>query len=208
MAFLNTKAVLDRAATKFQDQTANLRSKSLEWLNEVARDIHNQPRQWKFLEEEVVLPITSNQAVLPAGAKIVNLYNDNFFFTLDDQLTDEEANAIGTETSASVVPDGFTLSSDSVITFHPGANGTVNLKYEINLEADLTDSETDTIYPKDLENLFVSGIRMHYYDYDKDGRYTKEVMVYENEMYKVKCWDNRKKAVSKQTNRGYTRVKA
>lgn len=205
MAFLNTKAVLDRASTKWQDQTASLREKALGWLNEIIRDLHNQPRKWQFLEETITLAISSSQITIPAGAEIVYLKTDDFFFTPANQLTDAEANEIGTSSVTTIVPDGYTLSAGGVVVFYPAASGNVELKYEINATADLPDSDADTIYPKDLENLFVTGVRMHYYDYDKDGRYGKEVALYENEMYKIKAWDNRKKATTKQSPRAYTR---
>lgn len=205
MIYCNTKDILDKALSKVQDSSADLRSKALGWLNEVMRDVLNQPRDWKFLHAVTAsVTITSNTITLPdTAAEIVYMKVGDYMFTMDDQLTEEEAFAYEDDTSTD--PEGWTRIG-AVVTFLPGATGTCELKYEATLTAEYTDSTSNTIFPNVFKNLLMTGVRMHYYDYDKDGRYGKEVALYQREMDMVKAWDNRLKPMPKISNHGYTRI--
>ena len=200
--YLNTTAVLDKAMSKWQDSTAELRTKALGWLNEVRTDIHNQPRLWNFMRGTTTLTVSNNTIALPSGvSEIISIEGDNFFLTPNDMLSETEAYLLSNQDSD--IPYGYVKYPDGTLTMFPGATGSVEVVYEANANTDLTDSANNTVYPKELENLFITGIRMHYYDYDKDGRYGKEVALYQDEMSKAKAWDNQQKALPKYTSQGF-----
>lgn len=192
MAFLNVSTVVTKALSKVVDNSPDLRAKFVIWFNEISRDIFNQPRDWAFLAVPVTLPIVANKITLPAGSsEIVSMVIGDVFLTRNDQMG--PLRAFTYKDSTDTVPVGYTLAADGTITFYPGATGDCVLTYEKDLDADYTDDTVDTIFPLDLEGLFITGLRMHNYDYDKDGRYSKEVALYQYEMSKAKAWDNRNK---------------
>lgn len=200
--YLNTTTVLDKALSKFQDNTTELRTKALSWLNEVRTDIHNQPRLWNFMRGTTTLTVSDNMITLPNGvSEVISLEGDTFLLTPQHILSETEAYLLSNQTAT--IPQGYVKYPDNTLYFFPGATGSVIVTYEANANTDLADSSNNTVYPKELENLFVTGIRMHYYDYDKDGRYTKEVMLYQDEMSKAKAWDNQLKALPKYNTQGY-----
>ncbi|KAB0668943.1 hypothetical protein F6V30_13985 [Oryzomonas sagensis] len=188
------------------------------WFNEIVQDILRQPREWKFLDEPLTLVITNNQITLPAGvSEIVSIHAGTFFFSRKNQLSDEEANAIDNsgvslldQTFGEPIPpqyQGYTLdAAGKVVTFHPAiqtvASATVTAMADIT--APYADNQ-DTIFPDAFSNLFITGLRMSFYDQDKDGRYTKESMLYQYQMSQMKAWDNRRKALPKLNNHGYIR---
>lgn len=203
MVYLNTAAVLTKALSKSTDGSAAFRTKALGWLNEVIRDVLNQPRTWEFLKDSVSLSIVANQIVLPNGAsEIICMTIGDTLLSPQNQLTEIDAFAIGTGGNSL---SGYTLDSDNTVTFYPGATGACALRYEIDRTADYADNSSDTIFPLTFENLLVTGVRAHIYDYEKDGRYTKEMMLYDAEMRKMKSWDNRRKPAPKSNPHGYTR---
>lgn len=203
MVYLNTSAVLTKALSKSTDSSSAFRAKALVWLNEVIRDVLNQPRTWEFLKEDVVLTITSNQITLPNGAsEIITMTIGDTLLTPANLLTEVDAFAIGGGSSSL---SGYTLDADNTVTFYPGATGTCALRYEVDRTGDYADNSTDTIFPLTFENLLVTGVRANIYDYNKDGRYTKEMMLYDAEMRKMKAWDNRRKPGPKANPHGYTR---
>ena len=204
MIYCNTADILTTAMTKFSDDSDELRALALGWLNETMRDILNQSRTWWFLKTGASLAITANQITIPAGmGEVINIEGDDFFFTPDDQLTDEEIFALddGTDTP----PVGY-VQTATTITFYPSATGTVTLRYEADLAADYTDSASNTIFPIVFKPLLVAGVRMQYYDYDKDGRYQKETSVYNYCMKQAKAWDNKLKPTTRNNPHGYVRV--
>jgi hypothetical protein len=62
-----------------------------------------------------------------------------------------------------------------------------------------------TVIPNEFSNLFITGIRMNYYDNEKDGRFSKESTMYQLEMSKVKALDNRLKGNATYEPHGYVR---
>ena len=204
MIYCNTADILTTAMTKFSDDSDELRALALGWLNEIMRDILNQPRTWWFLKTGTSLSITANAITIPSGmGEVINIEGTDFFLTPDDLMTDEEVYDLGDDTSD--VPIGYTQSA-TTITFYPSATGTVTLRYEEDLTADYTDVDTNTIFPIVFKPLLVSGVRMQYYDYDKDGRYQSESALYNYHMKHVKVWDNDLKPNERKNPHGYTRV--
>lgn len=204
MVYCNTTDILTTAMTKFADDSDELRVLALGWLNEVIRDVLNQPRTWWFLKTGASLAVTANQITIPSGmGEVINIEGTDFFFTPDDQLTDEEIFALDDDTDTP--PVGY-VQTATTITFYPSATGTVTLRYEADLTSDYTDSATNTIFPIVFKPLLVAGVRMQYYDYDKDGRYQKETTVYNYGMKQAKAWDNNLKPSERINPHGYTRV--
>lgn len=204
MVYCNVKDILDSALNKVQDSSTGLRGKALAWLNEIVSDIAAQPREWKFLQVSTTLSVTTDTITLPTDFnELIYIKVGDYFFTKDSQLTWEEADAY-TSTS-DTTPVGFTLLGNT-ITFIPGTNeSTCTFVYEKMLTAGLTDDTSNTVFPRIFRNLLITGVRMHYYDYDKDGRYSKEVVLYQNEMYNVKAWDNKLKTIPQFEGHGYLR---
>lgn len=202
--YCNTADILTTAMTKFSDDSDELRALSLGWLNEIIRDILNQPRTWWFLKTGTSLLITTNAITIPSGVgEVINIEGSDFFLTPDDLMTDEEVYDLGDDTSD--VPIGYTQTA-TTITFYPSATGTVTLRYEADLTSDYTDAATNTIFPIAFKPLLVSGVRMQYYDYDKDGRYQSEAALYNYHMKHVKVLDNDLKPNERKNPHGYTRV--
>jgi hypothetical protein len=202
--YCNTSSVLTKATTKWVDDSPELRVKALVWLNEVIRDILNQPRTWWFLKTPTVLTITAGAITLPTGCgEVISIEGDDFFFVPEEMLTDEQVFDLGDESGD--IPVGYIESGREII-FYPTATGTVTVRYEADLTTDYLDVGTDTILPINFENLLIVGVRAAYYDYDKDGRYTKEEMNYDYQMRVAKAWDNKLKPRQQKNPRGYTRI--
>ena len=203
--YCNTADILTTAMTKFSDDSDDLRVLALGWLNEIVRDVLNQPRTWWFLKTGTSLSVTANAITLPSGmGEVINIEGTDFFLTPSDQLTDEEVYSMNDDDDTTP-PVGYTQTA-TTITFYPAATGTVTLRYEADLTADYTDAATATIFPIAFKPLLVAGVRMQYYDYDKDGRYQSESALYNYHMKHVKVWDNDLKPNERKNPHGYTRV--
>jgi len=204
MIYCNTADILDSAMTKWADNSTALRALALGWLNEVIREVLNQPRTWWFLKTGSTLTIAANAITIPSGVgQVLSIEGTDFFLTPADQMTDEEVYDLGDDTSD--VPIGYTQTA-TTITFYPSATGNVTLRYEADVTADLADSTSDIIFPIAFRNLLICGVRAHYYDYDKDGRYGKEEALFGHHLALVKAWDNTLKPTIRQNPHGYTRV--
>lgn len=204
MGFCNTGTILDKAISKFGDNDdSELRVLALGWLNEIIRDILDQPRTWEFLKTSTYLAVTSNAITLPSGVgEIIGITVNDVYLTPDEQISEEFAQEEYQDITGTT-PEAYVLSG-STVTFCPGASGTATLLYEVDVATDYADL-ADTVLPHNFTNLLVAGVRMHYYDYDKDGRYAKEVTLYQYEMKKVKSWDNRLKPLPEFNQHGYVR---
>lgn len=207
MGFCNTGTILDKAMSKFADSTdTTLRALCLGWLNEIIRDIFDQPRTWEFLKASTSLAVTSNAITIPSGVgEIIGITVNDVYLTPDEQISEEFAQEEYSGITGAT-PEAYVLSG-STVTFYPGASGTALLLYETDVATDYADN-VDTIFPHNLTNLLITGVRMHYYDYDKDGRYAKEVTLYQYEMKKVKAWDNRLKPLPEFNQHGYVRTES
>lgn len=201
MVYCNTAAILTKALSKHPDDSAAFRVLALGWLNEVVRDVLNQPREWAFLAEPHTIAIVNNTITLPNGAgEVAYVKVGDFYLSL---LTEVEADDVDTNG----IMYGYTISHDNIITLYGTTTATTaEVKYNPDITADLTDVVTDTVFPIQFENLLVIGTRTHIYDYDKDGRYGKEEAKYSIAMGQVKTLDNRRKAADRTDARGYTRV--
>lgn len=201
MAVVNVGTAITKAVNKL---TGSLpRAQFVVWFNEVARDILNQPREWQFLQAPVSLAITNSQITIPATmSEITSIQVGLVFMTQGDQLTAEAA-FIADQNQNTTNP-GYTLDAAGVLTFHPTLAGTAIVTGETDLTADYADNAA-TIFPLAFENLFITGLRMHFYDKDKDGRFTKENKQYQLDMYKLKSWDNRHKPAIPYNRRGFNR---
>jgi hypothetical protein len=185
------------------------------WFNEVARDVLAQPRAWQFLLDPITVAIVNNQAVIPSTLlDISQIEAGGRVFTPGNQLT--AADAAGNSHAA-----GYTLAG-RVVTFYPGAEGTALITGTRDITTEYTEETTSTvpagyealfgstpitgtIFPIEFENLFITGLRMHYFDVDKDGRYTKENTQYQIQMNLMKCLDNRRKPRPQYHSKGYIR---
>lgn len=202
--FLNVAAVVTKAMSKFADNSAEFRAKFVTWFNEIARDVFSQPRRWAFLIEPVDVAVINNQIVLPSGVSTVETFSVNgVLLTAADQISELQAVEYSIQ---SAFPEKYTYSG-GVVTFYPSASGNCVVTYQTSVNANYTDVETDTIFPYEFENLFITGLRMHGYDYDKDGRYSKEVQLYQYAMSQMKAWDNRHKATPTFNRKGYIRAR-
>jgi hypothetical protein len=202
MLYLNVATVINKAATKFTS-SAPLRAKMVGWFNEVAQDVLNQPRTWHCLGAFGPLPITDNTLTIPDGAgEITGIEVGGTFLTPDNQLTDKES--IASDSAATVI--GYHFDGSTITLIGATTETSAILHYETRNTTDYTDSANNTIFPANFENLFITGVRVHYYDFDKDGRYTKEETKYAIEMRKVKAWDNRRKPALKHNPHGYVRA--
>lgn len=198
MLYCNATAILNKALSKVQDDSDEFRLLALGWLNEIVRDVLNQPREWAFLNDTVDLAVTANQITLPNGvSEIVHIDLGGTFYLPADMLTDPEAALDRT---------GYTINKANIVTFYPDTTEvSATVKYKPYVTADLADVATDTIFPIEFENLFLTGVRVHIYDYDKDGRYGKEEQKYAMAMSNIKTLDNRRKPELRNNPHGYTR---
>lgn len=188
---VNVGTAIEKAWSKFADNSTTLREKMVGWFNEVARDILNQPRQWFFLQSGADISIVNDTITLPAGVReVLSIKIGETLLTSKNHLSLEEADGYSGSTNNDTV--GYTVSPGKVITLYPGGTGTATVRYTTDLAADYADLAA-TIFPDEMMNLFVAGLRLHYYDYMKDGRFTKEAQMYNYEMNNAKAWDNRRK---------------
>jgi hypothetical protein len=214
---VNVGTAINKALTKIVG--APPRSDMVTWFNEIVKSIYNVPREWAFLDEPLTLPIVNNQITLPATiTELIALRVGTIFYTPVNQLSVSEAAKVDNaessmfDTNTALIPPalhGYTLDAANVITFHPPIatlDRTPNASVigELSVQTDYADNDP-TIFPDWFENLFIVGLRMNFYDLDKDGRFTKENMQYQMEMSMVKARDNRRKALMHYHPRGYTK---
>ena len=207
MSYLNTAKLLDDVQARIQDQTVNLRAKLLIFLNEIAQDIANIPREWEFLKRTATGDLSGGVIAIPADfGRVVSIRitsgTNNYFFTPDEELTEEEY-FYTTTNNAETTPVGYMVDMNN-ITIAPSAAGTYILSYVATVP-DYDDSSADTLFPSEFGNLLKQGTLMKYYEYDKDGRYTASNILYNQEMGLMKHLDNRKKPLPKFNTRGYVR---
>jgi hypothetical protein len=200
MAVVNVGTAITKALTKLEGGLS--RANFVVWFNEIVRDILNVPRVWQFLTTPLSIAIVDSQITIPAGfSEVVSIQVGDVFLTTADQQTDEEAAIID---AAGEGVQGYSLSAAGVITFHPALTGTALVTGETDITSDYADNAA-TIFPLAFQNLFVTGLRMHHYDLQKDGRYGKENTLYQLEMGKMRAWDNRLKPLPRYDRHGYVR---
>lgn len=203
---VNVGSAITKATTKL---TGNLpRPQFVTWFNEIVSDIKRQPRKWFFLKTTSSVLIANNQITIPSTiSEIISIEIGNLFFTQKDQLSDEDAAAIDTygNTINDGLSQGYTLDPGGIITFHPGQTGTAMVTGEAVITANYADNAT-TVFPDEFDGLFIDGLRMHFYDAQKDGRFTKESMQYQIDMNNIKAWDNKHKPLPKFSKHGYVRA--
>lgn len=199
VAPVNVGTVITKALTKITGNVS--RATLVTWFNEIAEDVMNQPRQWHFLEQPLALQILDNQITIPPYiSELFSIQVGESFYTPKDQLTDEEAAESEQNRLA-----GYTFANDGTVTFYPPKTGTASVAGEQSVLFDYVDNAA-TIFPLIFENLFIIGLRMHFYDLDKDGRFTKENTLYQLEINKLKAWDNKLKPLPHYNSHGYIRA--
>lgn len=210
---VNVGTAITKAMTKL---TGGLpRPQFVTWFNEIVRDILAQPRAWKFLQSPVTIAIVNGSITIPATIlQIDQIVVGDSYFTPDNLITDEQAHyidaafAAGDPTDFTIQLDnplsGYTQTAAGVITFHPTLTGSAIVTGEVDVTADYADNAA-TIFPLEFENLFIAGLRMNYYDQMKDGRFTKENMMYQLAMNQMKAWDNKRKPKPPFSRHGYLR---
>lgn len=185
---VNVGTTITKAVTKMPGSLP--RPQFVTWFNEIVRDILGQPRVWKFLTEPSTIAIVNNQITIPATmSEITLIVVGDHYFTTSDQLSELDG---ASADNGAPIQEGYTLTAAGVITFHPALTGSAVVTGEHAITADYADNAA-TSFPLEFENLFITGLRMHYYDQNKDGRYTKENQQYQIYMNGCKAWDNRQK---------------
>ena len=202
MLYCQPATVLTKALSKHPDNSAEFRAKALIWFNEIVRDILNQPREWAYLSEPHTITIINNTVTLPNGAgTIISVKVEGSYLPL---IEDIETLDIDDTT----VIYGYTLSNVNILTLYgTTAATTAEVQYNADITTDYTDAAVDTVFPLVFENLLITGVRLHIYDYDKDGRYGKEEAKYAIAMSQLKSLDNKRKADDRTDSHGYTKVK-
>lgn len=207
MQYLNAESILDDALTLVQDNTAKLRSKFLVWLNLVQGEVALQRTWWSLFKEDTLTP-ASNKITLPSDFDEYLWFKaadgSGFFLEERHHLTDEQAYDIADPDAVDPDPAGFTISTDKTeAEFFPGVSEDVKIKYYPTI-ADLTDDDTDSVWPIWFKNLFVRGVLDMYYEYDMDERKMVSPRLRKDELKKCKTKDNRHKPPQSQ-NLNYLR---
>lgn len=190
---LNTGDILDNALSKQHDDSTELRTKALTWLNESMQRL-SLVRDWEFLKDTDTLTIASSSATLPSDFTAVEFISgDDWYLKKINQYTLEEAEY---NTDGDTVPSGFTISSD-VITFLPQATGSATLTY-IKEVPNYADS-TDTMIPNMFGPLLQRAVLNAVYEYESDQRTIPSIQFEQALLNDLEVKDNKLKPKPKRT---------
>lgn len=193
MAYCNTKAIMDSALTRIQDNSTGMRTRLLSWLNDAMRSIANYPREWEFLKVSATLAVTANKATLPADFGRVRSIEAGVY-RLADPLSDDDVfnEAIGFTVDATEI----TLSG------LPDATSIV-LKYLATMTADYADGTANTIFPLEYQDYFIRYLTSSAYEYDKDNDIIPSMLIQKEELKQLKALDNLRKPRPERSRNGY-----
>lgn len=208
MAFLTTAGVLTATQTFISDQTAALRLRMLTWLNLAMQSVINEPREWEFLKKTASLAVTSNVITLPTDfADFQSLTVGDYFLVPENMLTDTESFEV-LETGGTI-PLGFSINEMAgTLTILPGTTETtVTLAYKSGMPStDYTDDSTATIFPLEFRPMFVRHLLTLRNEFDVEDQTIMSAQMSMAELKAMKKLDNKRKAVPKPSNHGYTRT--
>lgn len=206
MSNINTTQLLNDVLARIQDDSPEMRTKMLHWLNNVFLKL-STITTWPFLTKSVTLPIVDNACTLPEDFEdiIYAKQEGNWFFDGNDYLSDRRVYELG-EQAASVTlakPIGYII-EDDLLKFYPNASGDVVLKYQYEIPTYL-DNTDDTVYPKNFTNILERACLDFYYEYDLDERAASSLVFDAQELGLLFRWSNHKKGFPKRHSRGYIR---
>ena len=193
---LKVNDILDDVTSVVQDDSQEFRSKILKWLNISIQQLAAE-RDWIVLQKTAdSISVSDNKASLPDDcAAVLTIAGDNFFLTRQKHhLTDEEANSIGEINDN--FPAGFVVTPDSIV-FVPGATGSVDIKYLIDVPF-YSEGQT-TVFPARFRPILMRSCLDFCYEYDMDERTALSQGLDRAEMYRLKSWDNRLKPKPKRS---------
>lgn len=206
MSNINTKQLLDNTLARIQDDSLEIRSKMLHWLNNVLLRV-STITAWPFLTKTVTLPIVNNAVTLPSDFEhIVYVTQDrNWFFDDNDILSDREVFNYGASAPETIKPLGYTMEY-GVLRFYPSATGDAVLKYQY--EVPSYADNVDTVFPKNFTNILERACLDFYYEYDLDERSASSYAFDERELGLLFRWSNNKKSFPKRGRKGYIRERS
>lgn len=191
MANLTTTQVLDDALLNIQDNSAQMRSRFLNWLNNAIQDLIIE-RDWACLQISVDIPVVNNAIAKPANygrtVQIKNTANDalKWCVTTQNKLSDVEYANQKNRT----ITDAITWTEDgtSIIFTQSLPFSTVTLVY---VPAITNYAEGDTIpFPWSFSNYFQRALLTTYYEFDMDERLSSSIVQLKQNLKALKHMEN------------------
>lgn len=189
---LTTNAVLDLALGKQHDTGSKLRIKALAWLNEAMQLLYLE-RDWLCLIRTIIVPVSDNMILKPVNyGRFIYAKTGDFILLGKHRLTDEEVSDYASVEG--VIPNGFE-ETDENITFYPGAEGSISLKY-VRRIPDYADNE-ETVLDVKFKNVLARAILSAVYEYEQDNRAIPSIQLDQVELDRLKIEENRQKPMPK-----------
>jgi len=193
MDYCNTAAILTEALTRVHDNSTDMRTRLLSWLNSVMRSVANYPRKWEFLKKSATIAIGSGVFALPSDfgrVRSVNTGDYLFVQPLSDSEVFQER-------------IGFTVGATSITLHELDDVTSIDLNYTAAMTADYTDVSTATIFPYECQTYFVRALVSAAYEYDKDNDILPSLGLTEKELKQLRAMDNLRKPLPERSSRGY-----
>ena len=190
MALLTTDEILDAVTKRIHDNTPEMRSRMITWLNDIIQETW-LARDWKFLKTTSNgTAIASDKLALPTGyGRLLSVsVAKQWFIDQRNQFTDEEAFTYDVSSADGGYPVGWT-EDGSFIYFEPNATGTPTLIY-IPIIDTYDDNET-TVFPSRFRALFVRTLSSAYYEFEADERGMVSLQLDQQELDKLHKWENK-----------------
>ena len=190
MANLTVTQVLDDALLNIQDNSATIRVRFLNWLNNAIQDIAIE-RDWQALQTSVDISVLNNRIAKPVDygrcVQIHNVASDyiKFCVTTQHKLSDVESAQMSNRLAG-----GILWSEDSTgIIF----NGTVTFSSAtlVYIPALTNYTEADTLpFPATFSNYFQRAILTTYYEWDMDERMSLSANLQKVSLKQLKHMEN------------------
>lgn len=190
---INITGIINKIQLQIIDNSVATRSRLLAWTNLTMQNMVKD-RDWEFLKTSISVTPANNQIDLSALTgydRIYSFRNDSFCLydnarASDLQVTIEQNN-VGTS-----IPQYFREAS-AVFTFYPGLSNDAVIATYIKTFTDYTDNSATTIFPDQTRSALMRAVLTTYYEFDSDDRMMASAQLAENEMRKLRDWDNRLK---------------
>lgn len=191
MANLTTTQVLDDALLNIQDNSAVMRSRFLNWLNNAIQDLAIE-RDWSNMLTSVELPVSGNSITKPADyGRTVQIKNAaaesvKWCVTTHNKLS----SVTYANNQQHGITDAITWIEDgtSIIFSAPLPFSTVTLVY---MPAFVNYADGDTIpFPATFSNYFQRAILTTYYEFDMDERASMSAAMQEKSLKALKHMEN------------------
>ena len=191
MANLTTTQVLDDALLNIQDNSTNMRSRFLNWLNNAIQDLAIE-RDWQCLQVSVELPVVNNSLTKPAdygrAVQIRNASTDSqkWCVTTQHKLSDvEHANFKNRNITDAIT---WTEDANSIIFTNTLPYSSATLVYIPHLS---TYADGDTIpFPVTFSNYFQRAILTTYYEWEMDERLPQSYKMLADNLKALKHMEN------------------